>query len=167
MTTPKSFPQRRPQSTRAPQAVDRTTQATVSIQQARLVATRMTGPIPDPTSLGLYGEIDPSFPERLMAAMERQEAHRQTLEKFSLEQYYAQEAARQERSYSIQKRGQIFGLVVSLAAFAVSAMLAVLGHDWVASGIAVTASVSLAVAFITGRVLDRKKSSKDQKSSTE
>ena len=39
------------------------------------------GPLPDPETLSGYGQIDPSFPERIVRSFERQSEHRQEMER--------------------------------------------------------------------------------------
>ncbi|MEO5348458.1 MAG: DUF2335 domain-containing protein [Magnetococcus sp. YQC-3] len=142
-----------------------------SSSQVQNVTTVSVGPIPDPNALGLYGEIDPSFPERIMAVMERQEAHRRELEKFNLEQSHAHNASlvdlekdrlllekeRLQSDDSRYRRGQRFGLAAVLAGYALSGLMAFFGHEIFASIIGGVSSASLVTAFIAERVFDNKK----------
>ena len=48
---------------------------------ASMEVTQHSGPIPDPQTLGLYGEIQPDLPNRIMAMAEDQLKHRHWMEK--------------------------------------------------------------------------------------
>ncbi|MBF0400391.1 MAG: hypothetical protein HQL80_05565 [Magnetococcales bacterium] len=139
--------------------------------QAPNITTVSVGPIPDPNALGLYGQIDPSFPGRIVSVMERQETHRQELEKFNLEQSHAHNASlvelekdrlllekeRLQSDNARYRRGQQFGLVAVLAGYVLAGVMAFLGHEIFASVIGGVSSASLVTAFITERVFDNKK----------
>ncbi|MBF0185767.1 MAG: DUF2335 domain-containing protein [Magnetococcales bacterium] len=136
--------------------------------KTRTIATFSAGPIPDPRSLGLYGQIDPTFPERILAVMERQALHRQQLERYNLEQTHSQNAQilnLEDKKLQIDReilgRGQNFGLLVVLMAFCLTFVLAYGGHDWVAAVVGGSATVSLVAVFVTGKFLESKKSSAD------
>ncbi|MBF0262731.1 MAG: DUF2335 domain-containing protein, partial [Magnetococcales bacterium] len=114
-------------------------------QSGGYVMAAFSGPIPDPYALKIYGEIDPTYPERLLAMAERQEAHRQAeeirqkeLEKIAIESYIAfnqakHNLARQKHLERIkyQTRGQWLGIVL-VSFFLMGAIYVTMnGHDWV------------------------------------
>ncbi|MBF0117028.1 MAG: hypothetical protein HQM04_18540 [Magnetococcales bacterium] len=113
-----------------------------------------SGPIPDPNSLKLYGDIDPSIPDRLISLAERQESHRLVIEQRMMDQNDAVIAIEQqcwESDATFKKRGQILGFVFVSLALSASVVAAYLGHDWVAGGIVSVISASMTAAFIVGR----------------
>lgn len=151
-----------PRKTLQPASKVNSEQQTQLIHQTSQISVQHAGPIPDPETLGLYGQVDPSFPERLVSAMERQEKHRQDLERMNLErncannmELIALERERMKHEYHHQQVGQIFGLLVSFMAFGVAGMVAIQGHDAVAATIGGVTAVSIATVFVTGRLLNK------------
>ena len=69
-------------------------------------------------SLAHFGQIDASFPSRIMEMAEKAQAHTCNIENSAM----AQHAVDQERDASLAKRGQTYALLVSLVDFANSAI---------------------------------------------
>ena len=97
------------------------------------------GPTPDPDTLLKYKDVDPTFPERIMAMAERQAKHRQELEK---------------RHLRGEIRTRYFGLVSALLAVAgigaLCAYMVKLGHPTAATSTACSVIVALAGTFLYG-----------------
>lgn len=99
-----------------------------------------SGPLPPPAVLRQYNEIQPDFAERLLRLTETEAEHRR------------QVTTRAQRDDAIETvLGQVFALIVSLAAFGTAAWLGFLGHPAAASVIGGSAIVGLVGAFIAGR----------------
>jgi uncharacterized membrane protein len=98
------------------------------------------GPLPHPSILKQYNEIQPDFAERILRLTEGEAEHRRFL------------TLRAQRIDGIETvLGQIFALVVALAAFATAAWLGYLGHPAAASIVGGSTVAALVVAFIQGR----------------
>lgn len=93
------------------------------------------GPIPPPSTLAQYRDVQPDAPERILALAERQQAHRQKLE--TLDAW---------RSIV----GVFAGLAVVLAAFAFAWGLATLGQHGLGTATVIGAIASAAGVFIYG-----------------
>jgi uncharacterized membrane protein len=111
--------------------------------QRQIGVTRISsfsGPLPPPDILQKYKDIQPDFPERILKLTEQEAVHRREITRKAL------------RLEAIETfLGQLFGLVVALAAFSVTAYLGSIGHSVAASIIGSGAIVALVTAFIKGR----------------
>ena len=122
-----------------------------------LTHSEFRGPIPHPDIIAGYDKIEPGLGARIVEMAMQQSSHRQVLEKAALEADIKDfPAARLER-----RRGQIIGMVIVLAALAVSVLVAVYGSGPYASpSAAVLGGIplcSLVAVFITGKVKESKK----------
>ena len=112
------------------------------------VSQSFSGPIPSPETLAKYNEIIPNAAERILAMAEKQQEHRQQLER---------------RVIFANTRSQTYGLVAGF----VIAMTAICGGIWLiahgkdASGI--TAILGSLVALVGVFVYGRKKQHQDLK----
>jgi len=99
-----------------------------------------SGPLPLPSILREYNEIQPDFAERLLRLTEEEARHRH-------------EITRRSQSMAAVETfiGQLFGLIVALSAFGASAWFAYLGHPVSASVIGGTTILGLVSVFVTGR----------------
>lgn len=114
--------------------------------------TQFSGPMPPPHLIAGYGEIDPSFPERLFRLTEKEAAHRQKMEEKALDADI--EDMRAERQY--QRRGQAFGFSIGVITTLVGGIIAFLGAS-LAGGIIGCAGVTgLVSVFITGKHYEAK-----------
>jgi uncharacterized membrane protein len=84
---------------------------------------------------------------QLIAIIERQTVHRHTLENEEL----AIEREAMEKGFAEAKRGQQYGLTVTIFAFILCGFAAYSNQPWVASVVGGATIASLAAAFITGR----------------
>jgi len=99
-----------------------------------------SGPLPPPAILRQYDEIQPGFAERLLRLTEDEANHRR------------QVTARAQRYELFETTlGQVFGLLVALAALGATVWLGVLGLETAASIVGGTTIVGLVGAFIAGR----------------
>ena len=82
------------------------------------------GPIPSPEVIREYGEVDPSFPERIMKTYEKQTEHRHLLEKQDADD-------RSKDLISVRneaQRGQYFALIIGLSGMGAGVYLTSIGH---------------------------------------
>lgn len=114
-------------------------------QQLQMAAEFHSGPLPHPDVLARYNETVQNGAERLMQAFEKQQTHRQELEKKVI-----------FGNVDAEKRGQWMGLGVSLAVLALAAYVAHLGNAWAGGGIAVADIATLAGVFVYGKSKQRK-----------
>jgi uncharacterized membrane protein len=114
-------------------------------QQLQLAAEFHSGPLPHPDVLARYNETVQNGAERLMQSFEKQQAHRQELEKKVI-----------FGNVDAEKRGQWMGLTVSLAVLGLAAYVAHLGNAWAGGGIAVADIATLAGVFVYGKSKQRK-----------
>ena len=98
------------------------------------------GPIPDPQTLQEYQQIDPNFPERILAMAEAQSAHRQQQEKSHLKGMI------RARFVGLGLAFLSVLLICSVGAYAIK-----LGHAKEGSGLIAAVVVGLASTFIWGR----------------
>jgi uncharacterized membrane protein len=106
------------------------------------------GPLPDPSDLERYDLIVRGAAERIIRMAETQAAHSQSQERLLLEaNIRAHDAA-----VRIQRRGQIFALVMGLAALSATVATAWMGHENVAIALAVSCVGALVAAFLGGRL---------------
>ncbi len=108
--------------------------ATLAIYQ------QFSGPIPPPQVLSGYDQVQAGFAERIMAMAENEQTHRHSLETQAL-----------TSSITIQKRGQLFALLLSLLILSISGFLIYDGKELAGSAIAGASLTGLAYIFITGR----------------
>jgi len=108
--------------------------------RARLLQTRWAGPLPPPNLLEHYKDIQEDFPERLLQLTESEARHRR---EFNLKVLAAE---RQEVMI-----GQIFGLLVALAALVVTAYFVYLGHPGAAATFGSAVIIGLVTVFVKGR----------------
>lgn len=95
--------------------------------------------MPAPGALQKYAEIDPSLPERIVRMAEEEGNHRRAMENKVL-----------EGRLNLARRGQLFALIVALAALFVAAW-AILQHEGVAAAVIGGASLATVVAaFLRG-----------------
>lgn len=118
----------------------------------RLAVTRQSysfsGPLPPPEVLGLYNELIPTSAERLLAAFEGQQHHRQGIENRVIDSGI-------KRSWY----GLWCALAVSLSGIGVAGLAVVYEQQWAASVIGGGTLVGLVTAFITGRSQQEKERS--------
>lgn len=89
-----------------------------------------TSPLPAPADLRAYAELVPDAPERLLAAGEREQAHRHEIEN----RIAAIDEAAMPRFYAGQRRGQTFGLIAIIAYLGVMVVAILEGYPLVGAG---------------------------------
>lgn len=126
------------------------------VEVTQVTSTTFSGPIPDPQSLQLYGEIDPEIPRLLIEMAQGVEAHRQKFEMVNLERSHAQNDAvieiernRQDADDIFKKRGQNSAAIIFLFVIVAAVYTASIGHDMVAS--AMIGAISLITIFVVGK----------------
>lgn len=86
----------------------------------RQVVQKFSGPLPPPELLKTYGELMPDLPERIVAMVEKEQAHKHNRENKTME--YVRNDVR---------RGQILGVLVSLGSLATAGFCAWIGAPWI------------------------------------
>lgn len=109
-------------------------------EKIRQILVQYQGPLPHPAMMEEYARLIPNAPERLMALLEQQTAHRISIESTLV-----------TSKDSLTKRGQWFAFVLSVFFGAITVVLALNGQPVVAGSIGVTTIVGLAVVFVLGR----------------
>ncbi|MES9901095.1 MAG: DUF2335 domain-containing protein [Sedimenticola sp.] len=99
-----------------------------------------SGPLPPPDILQRYKDIQSDLPERILRLTESEAAHRREV---------TTQTVAIDKTETIL--GQVFGLIVTLAAFACAAFLGFHDHSTAASIVGGSTIAGLVTAFITGR----------------
>lgn len=99
-----------------------------------------SGPIPHPELLQKYEIVQPGFAERIVSMAERQLDHRIKCEGEFV-----------RGSVAESKRGQNYGLIVSLLFLSASVFLGYSGHDWLAGVLGGGTLISLVTVFVTNK----------------
>src|SRR5690606_39448599 len=109
-------------------------------------------PLPPPSELAAFDEIQPGFAERIMVMAEEQAKHRKQLEMKAVDAEI--EDARSVRTQF--RRGQIFGLIIAVLGLISAVLIAAVNQT---SGGAATASIvggstvlGLVGVFVIGRL---------------
>ncbi|MEM8836077.1 MAG: DUF2335 domain-containing protein [Planctomycetota bacterium] len=119
---------------------------------AEVTIAQWRAPLPPPDVLRAFGEVDASFPERILAMTEREQAHRHRSE-FELLDAKKQSS---EREHARLSRGQVLAFVLALTLIAAGVWLTLGGHAVVGGTIFGTTIVSLVAAFLGGRLIGSK-----------
>lgn len=123
--------------------IDKTLNGLGPEQSTRIQAIRQesfSGPLPHPEMLKRYDEIKEGFAERIMSMTERQLDHRISCENKII-----------EGSLSESKRGQNYGLAVSVLFLAAAVLLGLYGHDWLAGILGGGTLIGLVTVFVTNK----------------
>jgi uncharacterized membrane protein len=113
----------------------------VEVRRAFVQVSRFhKGPLPDPDTLRGYAELIPNGPERIMALLEKETAHR-----------HEQERTIVQCHTKALKRGQWIGLALTLTLGAAGFWLGMHGHDWLAGIIFATTILGVVTVFVVGR----------------
>lgn len=107
-------------------------------------ASFLSGPLPHPDILAKYSTVVTNGAERLMQMAENQQTHRHDLEKAVI-----------HGNVRSEKRGQIFGLIVSVLGLAAATYLTAIGKQVVGGIIGTVDLVSLASVFVIGKTKQR------------
>lgn len=103
-----------------------------------------SGPLPHPDILAKYNECIPNGAERMMQAFEKQQEHRQALEKNVI-----------NGNVKAQTRGQWMGLFVSLSVLVLAGYIAHTGNQVAGGAVAVADIATLAGVFVYGKRAQR------------
>lgn len=98
------------------------------------------GPLPDPNTLAEYNNIIPNGAERIMAMAEKQSDHRMKMESEVIHRQMNQSTA-----------GQIFALIIGLAALTASTICILKGFQWAGGVVGIGGITALVTAFIQGK----------------
>jgi uncharacterized membrane protein len=114
------------------------------------------GPLPPSSEFARYDQVVPGAGERILRVMEKEQAHRQELQR--QQQSAALEAARAEIDFRtrLAGRGQILGFAGMLLALAFGSVAMWLGHTVLAGTVVTTTLLGILAAFGTSRSSDKK-----------
>lgn len=121
-------------------------------QSARIIEQQFTGelhrgPLPHPDTLKGYSEIDPAFPQRILKMAEDEQSHRHEMERQALQAQ--KDDLKRDRLEA--RLGQVFALVIGLAAIVGGVVAAVKGAQWSGSIIGGGGVIGLVTVFVKGR----------------
>ncbi|QDV91402.1 hypothetical protein RAS2_25000 [Phycisphaerae bacterium RAS2] len=122
-------------------------------EKIELLATLYAGPLPPPSLLAKFEEIQPGLVERIVLMAERQAAHRQSMELKQFEEAVAdQKAARMEARF-----GQVLGFLICVFALIGGTYASINGSQFFATVIGGGGVVALAAVFIHGKRVENTK----------
>ena len=107
---------------------------------------QFSGILPPADLLRQYDEIVPGSAQLIINGFQKQSEHRQAIEKRALEAQIAD-----------TRRGQIFGLVIGLAAIIGGSLTAILSSEWAGAFIGGGGVIGLVSVFVIGRTMIGKK----------
>ncbi len=108
--------------------------------EVQAIFAQYSGPLPHPDLLAGFEHVLPGSAERIVRMTEREQSQRHELE------------TRQVRdAFWLGLTGQVFGLVVSVAGFALAGFAAYRGEQAVAVAVAGASLAALAGVFVYGR----------------
>ncbi len=116
------------------------------IQQQEASATWF-GPLPPPGALKVFGEIDSTFPDRIMKMAEDAAEHQRSMERLAM----AQQEADRVQLYRIKARAQWFAGSLAIFFGLVGGWMAYLGHSTASATVIGSVVVGLASVFLLGR----------------
>ena len=149
LTTPEQIQQ--PEISSPPHHMEAIGTGSRILTETSLTISRSSGPLPSAAELQQYGEIDASFPGRIMAMAETQAKHRQAIENQAVD---AEIKGNRDMGMWMQ-RGQWMAFCLAVLFLGAGILLTLRGHPAV-GGIALgTTVVSLAAVFVAGRVPSR------------
>ena len=118
----------------------------VSIEE-RFVGQTFTGPLPHPSILVGYNNIQKGFADRIITLAEQEASHRHEMDK-----EFLNASIQATKDEAIEARmGQIFGLIIGLTAIIAGSYTAIQGAPVTGSLIGTSGVVGLVSAFILGR----------------
>jgi len=115
--------------------------------ETEFLATLYSGPLPPPSLLAKFEEIQPGLVERIVAMAEKQAQHRQSLEIKKTEAIIADQRAGRGEA----RLGQILGFLIGIVAIIAGAYAATVGAHWPGAIIGGGGVVALVSVFVLGR----------------
>lgn len=109
-------------------------------------ASFFSGPVPSPEALQAYASVDPTFPERLMRAFEKQSEHRQSLESKVV-----------NGNQTDQRIGMVIGGILALSFLSGGVYVAVSVDAWAGASIVGANLASIVGVFVYGKHAQAKK----------
>ena len=114
----------------------------------QLIRAEYSGPLPHPSILKSYDDIQLGFADRIIKMAENEASHRQKMENSVLEA----DVESMKKEFAERRIGQACGLIIGLAALGAGAYTAVNGHPITGGFMGTGGVVALVSAFIYGRV---------------
>lgn len=109
------------------------------------------GPLPPPETLADYERVAPGFAERIFTLAEQEAEHRRDLLRQDAEHRRALETRQLDIGGRELLRGQLFGLLIGLAAIGGGVYTSVVGQPWAGGFIGTAGVVGLVSVFVLGR----------------
>lgn len=106
-----------------------------------------SGPLPTPASLAGYGQIDQSFPERIVRMAEEEAKHRGGLERDAIKAEINDSKAAQR----LRRVGQWLAFAIAVLFLSAGVWVTLTGHPAVGGIVLGTTLASLVAVFVTGR----------------
>jgi uncharacterized membrane protein len=116
-------------------------------RSSTLVTHKFSGPIPPPEILAGYERVHPGSADRIITMAETESQHRREMERSIVDGGLSS----QKSQFSEARLGQIFALVITIAALAIGGYTAINGHE-IAGGILGASSVGgIVTTMVWGR----------------
>lgn len=115
--------------------------------ETEFLATLYSGPLPPPSLLAKFEEIQPGLVERIVAMAERQAQHRQSLDVKKTEAIISDQRAGRSEA----RLGQIFGFLIGIIAIIAGTYAATTGAHWPGAIIGGGGVIALVSVFVMGR----------------
>ena len=103
------------------------------------------GPLPPPTILKQYNTIDPTFADRIVKMAKGEQQHRQNMDKYLIEGQFRE-----------RRIGQIFGLIIGIAAIIGGVVASLFGAEISGGFIGFGGVIGLVAVFVIGRRTKKK-----------
>lgn len=111
-----------------------------------------SGPLPDAAELARYKAIDEDLPRQILAMAKAEQTHRHNMDHAELDLVRDD---MKERS-SVTRNGQWLGFGIAALVLVVSAVMALTGHEVLATVLAGIDIIGLAAVFVGTKVVQRK-----------
>lgn len=115
--------------------------------RTQIISQEMSGPLPSPGILAEYDRVHPGLAEIIIQSFQKETEHRHQIERIAMET----DAQLALNHSSERKRGQYFGLLISLGLIAGCITLGYQDKQWAAAALGSAGFASIVGAFVVGR----------------
>jgi len=129
--------------------------------RSMMISEMHQGPLPPARTLAGYEKVLPGAAERVVRMAEIEQEHRHAMQKQQQEKSLELQKTAVNAQISIDKTGQLYAFIIAMAILVISAILAFLGHEGIASVLVGVDMVGLAAVFITGKIVGQKSNSEN------
>lgn len=116
----------------------------------RRIETR-SGPLPDAAELARYREVDESFPREILAMAKAEQAHRHEMNRAEMQVVKEDLQGRMQTA----RTGQWLGFGIAALVLVLSGIMALTGHEVLASILAGVDVIGLAAVFVGTKIVQR------------